>query len=46
MMKRNKEEKKKAIYLWMHIIAPSWVEKDEVTGGTLGRVSRQSGKGE
>ena len=44
MMKRNKEEKK-VIYLWMHTIAPSWVEKDEVTGGTLGGVSHQSGKG-
>ena len=26
-------------------IARSWVEKDEVTGGTLGGISRQSGKG-
>ena len=43
--------KKKVIYLdetWMHThdsIACCWVEKDEVTGGTLGGVSRPRGKG-
>ena len=51
-MKRNREEKKKVVYLdetWMHThdaIARSWMEKDKVTGGTLGGISRQScGKG-
>ena len=44
-------EKKKVIYLdetWMHThdsIARSWVEKDEVNGGTLGGISHRSGKG-
>ena len=50
-MRRNREENKKVIYLdetWMHThdsIAQCWVEKDEVTGGTLGGVSHPSGKG-
>ena len=49
-MRRNREEKKKVIYLdetWMHThdsIACCWVEKDEVTVGTLGGVSCPSGK--
>ena len=43
---KNREEKKTVVYLdetWMHThdaIARSWVEKDEVTGGTLGGISR------
>lgn len=50
-MIRNRQEKRPVVYLdetWANAHDSkdkAWVEKDEITGGTLGGIQRPSGKG-